>query len=98
MADPQTLQPRSAAFRIDSAHSGFRCTTKAAYSPDENRFLVVWEDNRPCLGNGRSAYCRLVFCSGVPEGSSDVCIHQETAVLTGGAWDSANKRCVVGCH
>src|SRR5258708_4090746 len=96
MADPQTLQPRSAAFRIDSAHSGFRGTTKVAYSPDENKFLVVWEDNRPCLGNCRSAYGRLVLGSGVPEGNSDFAIHQETAFLTGVAYDSANKRFVVG--
>ena len=95
LADPRTLVPKGNAFRIDTAGGAFVGAPKVAYSPDQNKFLVVWEDSRRG-DNFRDHYGRLVSGNGVPEGNSDFAINQTVAFLGGVVYDSVNQRFVVG--
>ncbi len=94
IADAQTLAVKGTPFRLDGTGNGTAGTPKIAYSPDFEKYLVVWEDSRPCGSRCRSAYGRLVSADGAPIGS-DFPINQSAAFLAGVTYDSVNKKFVV---
>ncbi|MBX4204881.1 MAG: hypothetical protein KW788_01675 [Candidatus Doudnabacteria bacterium] len=91
MADPKTLAIKGTAFRIDS--NGGSGNPHIAYSPDSDKFLVVWGDYGGC-GNCLNIYGRFVSGSGAPEGR-DFFI-QSGAGSSDIDYDTTNKRFVIG--
>ncbi|MBX4186860.1 MAG: pilin [Candidatus Doudnabacteria bacterium] len=97
MADPVSLATIGSAFRIDtSGGDGFRGSPKIAYSADANKFLVIWLDTRPCGERCSSIYGRFVSADGVPEGTRDIAINTVGSLAMEIAYDSVNKKFVIG--
>ncbi len=92
MADPRTLQPRTMAVQINSGQVAG--SPEVVYSSELDKFLVTWEDSRPCGQNCRSVYGRYVSAEGIPQGN-DFAINSGSAYLVGVAYDEVNNRFVV---
>ncbi len=92
MANAKTMEIVGSPFRIDG--SGGSGTPKTVYSPDFEKYLVVWEDTRPCGNRCRSAYGRFISASGAPVGA-DFAINQTPAFLSDVTYDATHKKFVV---
>lgn len=92
LADPKTLAVKTPVFRIDS--NGTAGSPKVVYGSGIEKFLVVWEDSRPCA-NCRSTYGRFISPNGVPDGTRDFVINSGAAFLMGVAYDPIGKKFVV---
>lgn len=94
LLDAATLEPKGANFRIDQGPGNLNAANpKAVYNPAQDKFLVVWEDERPSA-NRRSTYGRFVSGGGVPQGA-DFVIRAQDAFLSSVILDQANQRYVV---
>jgi hypothetical protein len=94
--DPNTLQPKGSVFRIDSDDESYHGLPKVTYGPEDDIYLVTWEDTRPCGQKCRSIYGRLISGNGSLIGSSDFAINSGEAFLSDVVYDPNNKRFVVG--
>jgi len=62
--------PQGSAFVVDSASSDSAADPGVAYSPDNNRYFVVWEDDQDPPGGPDHILLRMVAASGGPIGSN----------------------------
>lgn len=92
MANAKTMEIAGAAFRIDGGTSSG--SPKVVYSPDFEKYLVAWEDTRPCGVRCRSAYGRFISADGAPMGA-DFAINSNPAFLSDVAYDATNKKFLV---
>ncbi len=92
MANAKTMEIAGTPFRIDGGTSSG--SPKVVYSPDFEKYLVAWEDTRPCGVRCRSAYGRFIAPDGAPIGA-DFAINPNPAFLSDVAYDATNKKFLV---